>query len=108
MYSKIIAVGRLQESAIMYAGDVKDVIVFKLYPDTPQSSEGDSDDISAILPLECRYEVYKGDDYLLALKPGTMVFIEGDIFLSENPDAVLKCTVENIFMIVEQEMNQQS
>jgi len=52
MYSKIIAVGRLQESAVMYAGDVKDVIIFRLYPDKTPSHENDFDDT---VPLECKY-----------------------------------------------------
>jgi hypothetical protein len=104
-YAKIIAFGRLQESAVMYAGDVKDLIVFKLYPDTAQSLETEKD---ATLPLECRYEVQRGDDYLLALKPGTTVFVEGDLSISENPDSILSCIVKKIFMIAEQEINYQS
>jgi len=99
MYSKIIAVGRLQESAVMHAGDVKDVIIFRLYPDKTPSHENNFDDT---VPLECKYEVYRGDDYLLALKPGTIVFVEGDVFVSESQEAMLECVVKKMFMIVEQ------
>jgi hypothetical protein len=99
MYSKIIAIGRLQESAIMYSGYVKDLITFRLYPGTAQFHE---DGTSTIIPLECKYEVYRGDDYLLALKPGTIVFVEGDVFVSENPEVPLECIVKKMFMIVEQ------
>jgi len=99
MYGKIIAIGRLRESAIMYSGDVKDLIAFSLGPDTAQSHE---DDTTTIIPLECKYEVYRGEDYLLALKPGTIVFVEGDVFVSENPEVRLECIVKKMFMIVEQ------
>jgi len=102
MYSKIIAVGRLQESAVMYAGDVKDVIVFRLYPDNTPSDE---DDVDTRLPLECKYEVYRGDDYLLALNSGTIVFVEGDMFVSESQETMLECVVKKMFMIVEQKMD---
>jgi hypothetical protein len=105
MYSKIIAIGKLQESAIMYVGDVKDVIVFRLCPDIAQPSE---DGIELMLPIECKYEVFRGDDYLLALKPGTTVFVEGDLSISKNPDTILSCIVKKIFMIAEQEINYQS
>ncbi len=104
MYSKIIAVGRLQESAIMHAGDVKDIITFKLHPD---STQADEENISTMPPLECRYEVFRGDDYLLALKPGTIVFVEGDIFVSESQEAMIECVVKKMFMIVEQQMDYQ-
>ncbi len=102
MYGKIIAVGKLQESAVMHTGNVKDLIVFRLYPDTTQAPESDT---CELLPLECKLEVYKGDDYLLALKPGTTVFVEGDLSISENPDLVFKCIVRKMFMIVVQQMN---
>ena len=102
MYSKIIAVGRLQESAVMYAGDVKDVIVFRLYPDNTPSDE---DDVDNTPPLECKYEVYRGDDYLLALRPNTIVFVEGDVFVSESQETMLECVVKKMFMIVEQQMD---
>jgi len=105
MYSKIIAVGRLQESAVMYAGDVKDVIVFRLYPDNTPSDE---DDVDTRLPLECKYEVYRGDDYLLALNSGTIVFVEGDMFVSESQETMLECVVKKMFMIVEQKMDYQT
>ena len=105
MYSKIIAVGRLQESAVMYAGDVKDVIVFRLYPDNTPSDE---DDVDTRLPLECKYEVYRGDDYLLALNSGTIVFVEGDVFVSESQEPMLECVVKKMFMIVEQKMDYQT
>jgi len=98
MYSKIIAVGRLQESAVMHSGDVKDIITFMLYPDNTQANE---DDIGIIPPLECRYEVFRGDDYLLALQFGTIVFVEGDIFISGNQKTILVCIVKKIFMIVQ-------
>jgi len=104
MYSKIIAIGRLQESAIMHIGDVKDVIVFRLYPDKTPSDE---DDVDTRLPLECKYEVYRGDDYLLALKPGTIVFVEGDVFASESQEAMIECVVKKMFMIVERQMDHQ-
>jgi len=102
MYSKIIAVGRLQESAIMHAADVKDVIIFRLYPDNNPSNE---DDVDTTPPLECKYEVYRGDDYLLALKPGTIVFVEGDVFISGNQEKMIECVVKKMFMIVEQNMS---
>jgi len=105
MYSKIIAVGRLQESAIMHVGDVKDVIVFRLYPDNTPSDE---DDVDTTLPLECKYEVYRGDDYLLSLKPGTIVFVEGDVFISGNQETMIECIVKKMFMIVEQQMDYQT
>jgi hypothetical protein len=105
MYSKIIAVGRLQESAVMYAGDVKDVIVFRLYPDNTPSDE---DDVDPRLPLECKYEVYRGDDYLLALNSGTIVFVEGDVFVSESQEPMLECVVKKMCMIVEQKMDYQT
>ncbi len=105
MYSKIIAVGRLQESAIMHAGDVKDVITFKLHPD---STQADEEGISTMPPLECRYEVFRGDDYLLALKPGTIVFVEGDVFVSESQEIMIKCVVKKMFMIVDQKTDYQS
>ena len=105
MYSKIIAVGRLQESAIMHVGDVKDVIVFRLYPDNTPSDE---DDVDTTLPLECKYEVYRGDDYLLSLKPGTIVFVEGDVFISGNQETMTECIVKKMFMIVEQQMDYQT
>jgi len=105
MYSKIIAVGRLQESAIMHVGDVKDVIVFRLYPDNTPSDEYDVD---TTLPLECKYEVYRGDDYLLSLKPGTIVFVEGDVFISGNQETMIECIVKKMFMIVEQQMDYQT
>ncbi len=104
MYSKIIAVGRLQESAIMHAGDVKDIITFKLHSD---STQADEEDISTMPPLECRYEVFRGDDYLLALKPGTIVFVEGDVFVSESQETMIKCVVKKMFMIVELQMDYQ-
>jgi len=102
MYSKIIAVGRLQESAIMHVGDVKDVIVFRLYPDNTPS---DGDDLNTTSPLECRYEVFRGEDYLLALKPNTIVFVEGDVFVSGSQETMLECIVKKMFMIVEQQMD---
>jgi len=102
MYSKIIAIGRLLESGVMHAGEVKDVIIFILYPDNTQSNEND---VSTTLPIECRYEVYRGDDYLLALKPGTIVFVEGDIFVSESQETTIECIVKKMFMIVEQHMD---
>jgi len=105
MYSKIIAVGRLQESAVMHAGDVKDVIVFRLYPDNTPSHE---DDVDNTAPLECKYEVYRGDDYLLALKPGTVVFVEGDVSVSESKETMLECAVKKMFMIVEQQVDYQT
>jgi len=40
----------------------------------------------------------------LALKPGTIVFVEGDVFVSENQENALECTVKKMFMIVEQQM----
>jgi hypothetical protein len=105
MYSKIIAVGRLQESAVMHAGDVKDIIVFRLYHDNAPSHEGDVDNTP---PLECKYEVYRGDDYLLALNPGTVVFVEGDVFVSGSQETVLECVVKKMFMIVKQHMSYQA
>jgi len=104
MYSKIIAVGRLQESAIMHVGDVKDVIVFRIYPD---NTSFDEDHVDTTSPLECKYEVYRGDDYLLALKPGTIVFVEGDLFVSESQEIMLKCIVKKMFMIVKQQVDYQ-
>jgi len=105
MYSKIIAIGRLLESAVMHSGNTKDVIVFRLYPDNAQSHE---DDVDTTLPLECRYEVFRGDDYLLALKPNTIVFVEGDVYLSKNQEMRLECIVKKMFMIVEQQMDYQT
>jgi len=105
MYSKIIAVGRLQESAIMHVGDVKDVIVFRLYPD---STSSDEDDFDTTPTLECKYEVYRGDDYLLALRPNTIVFVEGDVSVSESQEPILECVVKKMFMIVEQKMDYQT
>jgi hypothetical protein len=99
MYNKIIAVGRLRESAVMHSGDVKDIITFRLYSDDASANK---DDISTISPLVCRYEVFRGEDYLLALKPGTLVFVEGSIFISENQETILECTVNKMFMIVQQ------
>jgi len=105
MYSKLIAVGRLQEGAVMHSGDVKDIITFRLYPDNTQVSENNT---GSIPTLECRYEVFRGDDYLLALRPGTIVFVEGDVFISKNQETMLECIVKKIFMIVEQKMSYQS
>jgi hypothetical protein len=105
MYSKIIAVGKLKESAVMHGGDVKDIIVFRLYLDNTPS---DKDDVDTILPLECKYEVYRGDDYLLALKPGTIVFVEGDVFASESQEIMLECVVKKMFMIIEERIDYQS
>ena len=102
MYSKIIAVGKLQESAIMHVGYVKDVIVFRIYPD---NTSFDEDHVDTTSSLECKYEVYRGDDYLLALKPGTIVFVEGDLFVSESQEIMLKCIVKKMFMIVKQQMD---
>jgi len=104
MYSKIIAVGKLQESAIMHVGNVKDVIVFRIYPDKTSSDEGD---VYITPPIECKYEVYRGDDYLLALKPGTVVFVEGDVFVSESQETMLECVVKKMFMLVEQHSSYQ-
>ena len=101
MYSKIIAVGRLQESAIMHVGDVKDVIVFRLYPDNTPS---DGDDLNTTSPLECRYEVFSGDDYLLSPKPNTIVFVESNVFLSESTKNILECIVNKIFMIAKEQI----
>jgi len=79
------------ESVVMHSGNVKDLIVFRLYPDTNQPHENDVD---IILPLECRYEVYRGDDYLLALKSETIVFVEGDVLLSRNQETMIECIVK--------------
>jgi len=89
----------------MHVGDVKDVIVFRLYPDNTPSDE---DDVDTTLPLECKYEVYRGDDYLLSLKPGTIVFVEGDVFISGNQETMIECIVKKMFMIVEQQMDYQT
>jgi hypothetical protein len=102
MYSKIIAVGRLHESAVMHSGSVKDIITFRLYPDNTQANE---DDTGTTLPIKCRYEVFRGDDYLLALRPDTIVFVEGDVFVSESQETMLECVVKKMFMIVEQQMD---
>ena len=102
MYSKIIAVGRLQEGAVMHSGDVKDIITFRLYPDNAQVSENNT---GSIPTLECRYEVFRGDDYLLTLRPGTIVFVEGDVFISGNQEKMIECVVKKMFMIVKQQMD---
>jgi len=100
MYNKIIAVGRLRQSAVMHSGDVKDIITFRIYPDDTHANK---DDIGTIPPLVCRYEVFRGDDYLLALKPGTIVFVEGKLFVSENQEMTLECVVQKMFMILQQQ-----
>ena len=102
MYSKIIAVGRLKGSAVMHCGDVMDIITFRLYPDNTQANEGDTETMS---PIKCHYKVFRGDDYLLALKPNTIVFVEGDVSISESQEPILECVVRKMFMIVEQQMD---
>jgi hypothetical protein len=44
---------------------------------------------------------------LLALKPNTIVFVEGDVFVSESQETMLECVVKKMFMIVKQQMDYQ-
>jgi len=41
------------------------------------------------------------------LKPGTVVFVEGDVSVSESKETMLECVVKKMFMIVEQQMDYQ-